>query len=450
MAQTGVVSWSQTAATNGSVDATINFAEGQAPSSVNDSARAVMAAIAKYRDDQSGSVTTGGTTTAYTATSNTGFVALTAGYEIAFNVNATNTGTSTIAIDGLAAKPLRSAAGVEITSGMLGIGQVHRATYFTSNSGEWILHSIRSLGPLEVATANIAASAVTTAKIAAANVTYATIQNVAASSLLGNPTGSGAAPSEITLGSGLAFSSTTLKATLSPPLVPNYLSGLTLSTAGASGTMSIAAGVANDSTNTTLMSLAAISKTTASWAVGSGNGGIDTGSIANSTWYHFYLIERTDTGVTDVIFSLSASAPAFPTSYTLTRYIGSAKTDGSAHWTAFTQVGDKFIWAAAVTDVNAIAATAARVVTTLTVPTGIVVSALFRGGLNSTSTGTMFPALIENDVAPVNTGNADLCAVANGSFERLTNTSAQIGVRSSAASGNVSINTFGWIDTRGK
>ena len=61
----------------------------------------------------------------------------------------------------------------------------------------------------------ISASAITTSKINAAAATYAKIQNVAASSLLGNPTGSPAAPSEITLGSGLSFSGTTLTATAS-------------------------------------------------------------------------------------------------------------------------------------------------------------------------------------------------------------------------------------------
>ena len=53
----------------------------------------------------------------------------------------------------------------------------------------------------------------TNVQIAASGVTYAKIQNVAASKLLGNPTGSPAAPSEITLGTGLSFSGTTLNAT---------------------------------------------------------------------------------------------------------------------------------------------------------------------------------------------------------------------------------------------
>lgn len=57
----------------------------------------------------------------------------------------------------------------------------------------------------------IAASAVTTAKISNSAVTYAKIQNESASTLLGNSTGSSAAPAEITLGSTLQFSSGALQ-----------------------------------------------------------------------------------------------------------------------------------------------------------------------------------------------------------------------------------------------
>ena len=46
--------WSKTANNNANADGTINWAEGQAPSTVNDSARAMMAAAAKYRDDIAG------------------------------------------------------------------------------------------------------------------------------------------------------------------------------------------------------------------------------------------------------------------------------------------------------------------------------------------------------------------------------------------------------------
>src|SRR5262252_8574935 len=62
--------------------------------------------------------------------------------------------------------------------------------------------------------ATIAASAVTTTKIAASAVTYAKLQNVSANSvLLGSGTaGGGAAPVEITLGTNLSMSGSTLNA----------------------------------------------------------------------------------------------------------------------------------------------------------------------------------------------------------------------------------------------
>ncbi len=69
-------------------------------------------------------------------------------------------------------------------------------------------------GPITtVGTVSIAAGGVGTTQLAAAGVTYAKIQNEAARTLLGNPTGAPAATSELTLGAGLSFSGTTLVST---------------------------------------------------------------------------------------------------------------------------------------------------------------------------------------------------------------------------------------------
>ena len=202
---------------------------------------------------------------------------------------------------------------------------------------------------------------------------------------------------------------------------------------------------------------AASSKTTASWTVGSGNGGLDTGSIANTTWYHFYEIVRPDTGVVDYIFSTSASSPTLPANYTLYRRIGSGRTDGSAHWLAFTQYRDKFIWAAAVVDLsNGASTSASRTLQTLTVPTGVVVTALFRGNVSASAVTYRFSSPAENDVAVTagqNTdlGNGSAAVTLGGQFQVVTNTSAQIGVRSPGAAGaGLYLETYGWIDDRGK
>jgi hypothetical protein len=132
------------------------------------------------------------------------------------------------------------------------------------------------------------------------------------------------------------------------------------------------------------------------------------------------------------------------------------QTDGSTHWIAATQTGDKFIWGTGVLDANGVAGTSvSRTAVTLSVPTGIVVDALFRGELAvGASIFLVFTSLQEADAAATD-GFSDLICTSttkqSGSFARLTNTSAQIGHRTSVAGGaGIYINTYGWIDTRGK
>jgi len=185
---TGVNVWSKTAATNNTADSAVNWQEGQAPSSVNDSGRGMMAATAKWRDDLNGSIVTAGSSTAYTATSNQSFAALTAGIEIACQFDEDCGATVTLNVDGLGAKPLRSAAGVELVAGAIKAGSVHRATYFTSNSGEWLLHDVNPT--------IIAADQVVTASIIDEAVTYAKMQNVSATKRALGRNSSGAGDAE--------------------------------------------------------------------------------------------------------------------------------------------------------------------------------------------------------------------------------------------------------------
>jgi hypothetical protein len=247
----------------------------------------------------------------------------------------------------------------------------------------------------------------------------------------------------------------------------SYIAGLTMSTAGSSATMTIAAGQATSSDNLTSMPLAAaISKTTSAWALGTAAGGLDTGSISNTTWYHFYLIERTDTNVVDVVFSLSASAPTLPTNYTKYRRIGSGLTDGSAHWVLFYQDGENFTWDAPLLDVNATNPGTSAVSRTLNVPTGINVIALYNlqitNGLSANSIGVLISDLAVTDAAP-STTVTPLCTVgtnyggvASGMLVTVqgrtrTNTSAQVRSRSLNSDANVVLRmvTTGWVDSRG-
>jgi microcystin-dependent protein len=133
--------WLQAPGSNANVDATVNWAEGQAPSTVNDSARGMMAAIAKYRDDTAGAIVTGGTSTAYTVSSYQVFDTLVHlnGQMIAFTPHATNgAGPVTLNVDALNAKPLRSAPNVELQSGVLIQGTPYAAIYNNSDGAFYL------------------------------------------------------------------------------------------------------------------------------------------------------------------------------------------------------------------------------------------------------------------------------------------------------------------------
>jgi microcystin-dependent protein len=132
--------WSHTASSNANADSTVNWAEGMAPSAVNDSARAMMARLAEWRDDISGALVTAGTSTAYTVASNQAFdnFADMNGAMIAFAVHATNGATVTLNVDGLGAKPLRSAPSVELASGVLVQGTPYVVSYNNSDGAFYL------------------------------------------------------------------------------------------------------------------------------------------------------------------------------------------------------------------------------------------------------------------------------------------------------------------------
>jgi hypothetical protein len=88
--------WSATALTNGSVDPSINFAEGQLPGTVNNSSRSLMATFARWLKDNNSTISTGGSANAYTLTINGTQTAYATGHLIAFKASFTNTSAATL------------------------------------------------------------------------------------------------------------------------------------------------------------------------------------------------------------------------------------------------------------------------------------------------------------------------------------------------------------------
>lgn len=136
----GVQVWSQIASQNSSSDTNVNFAEGQAPSSLNDSCRAAMASIAKWRDDNNATLVTGGTTVAATITTNQVEGSLTGGYTVAAQFTNTMDSSATLAVDGLAAQQIQLVPGTNLKGQEIQAGTVHRLTYLSSGSGAWVLN----------------------------------------------------------------------------------------------------------------------------------------------------------------------------------------------------------------------------------------------------------------------------------------------------------------------
>lgn len=259
-------------------------------------------------------------------------------------------------------------------------------------------------------------------------------------------------------------SGTAFLAAVSPvvTLPRSFLSGYTLANNGSDATndVDIAAGAARDSTDAVNIVLAAAltKRLDASWAVGTNQGMLDTGAIADGT-YHLFAIRRADTGVVDVLASASASSPTMPSNYGHKRRIGSI-IRASGAIVAFKQTGDHFDRDVPVLDVNVTGPGTSAVTRTVSVPTGIVVWAKVAVGL-SNSGGNYFAlvtALDQTDSTPSASLYNAAADDSSGAGFRVhpmavkTNTSAQFRTRQSAsAAGNATqIVTTGWIDRRGR
>jgi hypothetical protein len=134
--------WSKTATNNATADPSINWSEGMSPSSVNDSARAMMAREAEQRDDMSGLLLTSGTASAYTVTTNQGMQTPTPvnGQTIAITVNATNAAGVTLSVDSGNPYPIQSSAGQGVPVGTLVAGSPYTMKFSTSTNA-WMLHN---------------------------------------------------------------------------------------------------------------------------------------------------------------------------------------------------------------------------------------------------------------------------------------------------------------------
>jgi len=241
-----------------------------------------------------------------------------------------------------------------------------------------------------------------------------------------------------------------------------FVRGCNITPAGGITTMAIGGGQVVDSTQAKMFVINPLGKTTSAWAVGDNQGGLDTGTIAADTTYHIFAIIRNDTGVTDYLFSLSATAPSLPTDYDLFKRIGSWRTDASSDWYKGSSQGEFFYWGF---DLSAIIIHVdnpgtSAVTEAMFLPLGVIlywIGAITAHNFNGGSSTWLSPLDVTDMAASLaiatvqNTGFASLNTYASTYVNGIkTNTSAAIRHRSSSSGTNHDLDfiTIGWRDPR--
>lgn len=145
--------------------------------------------------------------------------------------------------------------------------------------------------------------------------------------------------------------------------------GLTVAWASTT-TLTVGTGQARDSNNVIDMTVS--STLTVNGAVNGANG-LDSGALANSTWYAVHLIGSSlNKAVPAAMLSTSATAPNMPANYDSFRLLGYVRTNGSAQFLVFTILGNgnqrKHYWDALI---NVLAATTATSFTPLSCATAV-------------------------------------------------------------------------------
>ncbi|NNH59442.1 hypothetical protein HLI01_22160 [Rhizobium laguerreae] len=264
----------------------------------------------------------------------------------------------------------------------------------------------------------------------------------------------------------LATTVKALSTSLSAYASPGHLYGLALSNSAGDLTndIDIAAGsAASDGSTPYLMALASAltKRLDANWVVGTNQGGLDTGAVANGT-YWLWIIQRSDTGVTDALFSASATAPTMPANYDRKRRIAPI-IRASATNVRFSYEPNTHYWGyfAPVIDTSTIGLASA--LRTVRVPVGAVVMGRF--GFSTANSGGP-PSIVNhwdpalgstlpdgrNGVGQVFVNTATSQAM-SGSCDVCTNTSAQIYNLQSNSGGSAltsySLVTLGYFFTPG-
>ena len=236
-----------------------------------------------------------------------------------------------------------------------------------------------------------------------------------------------------------------------PMAITSNMPTLANNTTDANNDIDFSAGFCYDlSTNDKITNTALTKKLDAVFAEGTNAGGLDTGSKANSTWYHCFAISKAD-GTADFLFSTSLTSPTMPTDYINKRRIGSIKTDGSGNIYSFYQYGDFFQWGLSQNDINTTTPPTSYTDLVLSAPLGIKTRVHLSCGMADTTTSTMLLKDKNSSIGIIScTSTASTWSAYNNIDCIYTDTSSKIQHYSTHSSVvQYAIRTVGYYDRRG-
>jgi hypothetical protein len=341
--------------------------------------------------DVGGTVTAGGTANAITVTSNSPITSYATGQIIGFKASATNTAATTLNVNGIGAKSVRSntpAFDTALAGGEIVDDGVYVCIYdaaLNAAAGGWLLFNPNI---------NLSTKADTTA-------VGSWIDGLLLSNNTGNPN------THVDFASGSARSGS------------SYVSSSSTMTKRLNGT----------------------------WAVGTGNGGLDAGSVAANATYFAYAIRKDSDLSFDVVLSTSATIAGVTTTlltgYTIIKCIGVVITDGSSIIRPFVMYPkDEYTFVTPVKDAVALAVSTSSALLALTVPNGVKVKAKLSLEFSSSAlTNSVLISDPAQGVLSAGVGNDGASAgaiqvtsgFAVGSGEFWTNTARQVRQVSGAA-----------------
>ena len=143
----------------------------------------------------------------------------------------------------------------------------------------------------------------------------------------------------------------------------------------------------------------------ASWTAGTNQGGLFSGSKANSTWYHCFAIYNLTTGVSDYGFDTSVIATNRPANYTKYKRVGSIKTNASGNILPFTQLNiNEFYYATDILETTTLGTPDTNNFLLTTTPLGISTKALIMAKVIATTSGVDYQYIISSPIIQGNKG----------------------------------------------